>query len=136
MGQLIEKEYIVSSDIGNVKIVDVILHSVRQHLALREKDVFSIRLALTESITNAIIHGNEMDSTKRVKIKLNYDNYNLQFCIVDEGLGFEIDSIPDPTKDDNLSKCGGRGVFLIKKLSSSCFFDRNTNALNFSFVIQ
>ena len=41
----------------------------------------------------------------------------MRFVIEDEGVGFDYDSLPDPTSPENLDKVKGRGIFLIKKLA-------------------
>jgi serine/threonine-protein kinase RsbW len=37
----------------------------------------------------------------------------LKFIIEDEGTGFDIHELADPTAPENLEKTGGRGIFLI-----------------------
>jgi serine/threonine-protein kinase RsbW len=37
-----------------------------------------------------------------------------EIIIEDEGPGFDRKGVPDPTSDENLEKCSGRGILLIE----------------------
>lgn len=86
--------------------------------------LFAVKLALEEALVNAIKHGNAMDCTKKVKIAAWITPQMAKLSIEDEGSGFKRRSIPDPRLDENLTKCSGRGIFLIEtymdKVSWSC----------------
>ena len=48
----------------------------------------SVLIAMTEAVTNAIIHGNKSDSTKQVEITHSIVDNKLVFTVKDEGHGF------------------------------------------------
>lgn len=75
--------------------------------------LFAIKLALEEGITNAIKHGNKFDPAKRVHVDYSVTPEKFEITIEDEGPGFNPADVPDPTHDDNLDKCSGRGILLI-----------------------
>jgi serine/threonine-protein kinase RsbW len=77
-------------------------------------DLFGIEMALEESLTNAIRHGNRLDESKEVvaECKVAPDRFWLR--VQDQGPGFKPDRVPDCTADENLERCGGRGLALIK----------------------
>ncbi|MEM8874091.1 MAG: ATP-binding protein [Planctomycetota bacterium] len=76
--------------------------------------VFAIKLALEEALINAIKHGNRLDPDKRVKIEATVDETAARIMIHDEGAGFIRDKVPDPTLEENIEKCSGRGILLIE----------------------
>jgi serine/threonine-protein kinase RsbW len=78
------------------------------------RDLFGIEMALEESITNAIRHGNKLDPDKLVKVvcKISAERFWLQ--VRDEGEGFCPEEVPDCTAMENLETCSGRGVMLIR----------------------
>ena len=43
----------------------------------------------------------------------------------DEGEGFNPDSLPDPTLEENLLREGGRGVYLINHLMDEVRYEKN-----------
>ena len=77
------------------------------------KDVFAIQLALDEAITNAFKHGNRFDAGKRVWVRYRIHTQQAWFQVEDQGSGFQVNDVPDPTDIDFLERSNGRGVFLM-----------------------
>ncbi len=75
---------------------------------------FAVKLALEEALINAIKHGNKLDTTKQVHVNAVINSHSADITIEDEGPGFERTSVPDPTAEENLEKCSGRGLLLIE----------------------
>jgi anti-sigma regulatory factor (Ser/Thr protein kinase) len=72
---------------------------------------------LEEGILNAWKHGNHQNPEKSVYVRWRYGNdFHLQ--IMDEGEGFDLSDVCDPTLTENLTKSSGRGLFMIKYYSS------------------
>jgi len=93
-------------------------------LSLSEEDVFRLKLALEEALTNAMRHGNRLDPDLYVDVSAEIDGEKIVMKVKDEGKGFDYSRIPDPTHQDNKEKPNGRGVFLIKQLMNDVqFFD-------------
>jgi serine/threonine-protein kinase RsbW len=59
----------------------------------------------------------------------------LVFTVSDEGNGFDVNSIPDPTAPENIENLSGRGIFIIKKLADQCIFNTIGNELELHFKI-
>ena len=78
------------------------------------RDLFAIRVALEESLSNAIRHGNRLDESKRVVVDCKMSPQRFWLRVRDEGCGFEPGAVPDCTADENLECPGGRGLALIK----------------------
>jgi len=75
---------------------------------------FAIKLALEEALINAIKHGNKLDPGKQVVIEARVTPAETEIIIEDEGKGFQRDCVPDPTLEENLDKCSGRGILLME----------------------
>jgi len=74
---------------------------------------FSIQLALEEGLINAVKHGNKFDQAKKVHVEANVSPTHAKIVIQDEGPGFDPRGVPDPTLEEILEKCSGRGILLI-----------------------
>jgi len=74
----------------------------------------SISLSFSEAASNSIVHGNKSNINKRIKIKVLVDNDRLVITIKDEGKGFDIESVPDPTKPENILRDSGRGIHIMR----------------------
>jgi serine/threonine-protein kinase RsbW len=85
---------------------------------------FAIKLALEEALINAIKHGNRFDPKKKVRIEAKVSPKQLEVTIEDEGVGFRRGTIPDPTLEENLEKCSGRGILLMEAYMNSVRWTR------------
>lgn len=81
---------------------------------------FCLHTVIIEAVENAIMHGNRHngDSEVRVLIELNANEIFVE--VEDKGEGFDLNSIPSPVDGSAIQQEGGRGIFFIKSLSSSC----------------
>ena len=85
-----------------------------EHNGYSDDHVFAIRISLEEALVNAIKHGNGLDPRKKVHVEATVTPRRAEFTIEDEGPGFDRGRIPDPTAEENLCKCSGRGILLIE----------------------
>ena len=91
-------------------------------------------ISLTEAVNNAIIHGNKLDETKTVQINCTgKKNKHLCFSITDEGKGFNVKEVPDPTSNEYIDCCGGRGVFIMSNLADRIQFKNNGSTVEMYF---
>jgi serine/threonine-protein kinase RsbW len=78
------------------------------------RDYFGVEIALEESLSNAIRHGNCCDESKYVVAECKLSEQRFWLRVRDEGHGFAPGAVPDCTADENLECQGGRGLALIK----------------------
>ena len=71
-------------------------------------------MAVREAVTNAVIHGNKLDGAKAVEVKLRNTLGVFEISVHDQGSGFNPNEVPDPTKDENILKPSGRGIFFMR----------------------
>lgn len=100
------------------------------------QDVYdNILISLTEAVNNAIIHGNEKDENKFVRVNCRESKQAVVIRISDEGSGFNPHEVADPTLPQNLDCCGGRGVFIMKQLSDKIDFLDSGRTVEMHFKI-
>lgn len=102
---------------SRVSAVDEIAAAVAEFLArvgVAEEVAFGVDMAVREAVTNAVLHGNKLDEAKIVEVKLSNTPESFEISVHDEGSGFNPDDVPDPTKDENLLKTSGRGIFFMR----------------------
>jgi serine/threonine-protein kinase RsbW len=105
-----------SSSPQNISLVEPFVNKIAKECCVCEEKYGIMLLALTEAVTNAIYHGNRLKARKKVRVFTRRSNRSLLFVVEDEGLGFDPDRLPDPTRPENLCKEGGRGVYLIRQV--------------------
>ena len=118
--------------------------------------VKKVKVAIYEALMNAIDHGNLEISYKSMNINCDEAMYELikkerltnpeygnrkvtaryqvsddriTYHIKDEGSGFNIRNIEDPTSPHNLEKCSGRGLALIKMYMDEVSFNDKGNEI-------
>ncbi len=82
-------------------------------LGYPDKSIRRMKVSITELFSNAIEHGNKNDPTKKVDIAFVVNDTMTKVACVDEGDGFKISDVPDPTLDENIAKDRGRGLFIM-----------------------
>jgi serine/threonine-protein kinase RsbW len=73
-----------------------------------------IELTISESMINAIQHGNKCDPEKKATLKISSDGNKIEITVEDQGKGFQLDDVADPTNVENLLKPSGRGILIIR----------------------
>jgi anti-sigma regulatory factor (Ser/Thr protein kinase) len=125
----------LTSDPKNIARVETFVEGLVAKYQISPDVYGNILISLTEAVTNAIIHGNHKDISKRVCVKLKKQKDLIAFMVSDEGGGFDFDCLPDPTSPENLLKLGGRGVFLMRQLSDDIVFSENGSTVEIRFNI-
>ena len=95
-----------------------------QPLAVNSDDIFKIKLALEEALTNAMRHGNALDSSRYVCVRIEANSRAATIDIHDQGGGFDFQNVPDPTTSVRPS---GRGVYLMRQIMDEVeFYDQGS----------
>lgn len=134
-----EIEFIIENDLELVSSLVQYLQDISYALGIcDESDRLRIGVALQEALTNASFHGNlelssslrEGDhreyyelaqqrskslpwSSRRIHVNCRFTASEAEFCIRDEGPGFDPRNLPNPTDPTNLERPSGRGMLLI-----------------------
>jgi serine/threonine-protein kinase RsbW len=113
---------VISSSLININKVRLFLEEIFVESCLNQSYFNRIFLGLSEALTNSIVHGNRQCSTKNVSIEVFLLQNELVIEITDEGEGFSLDSLPDPTCLENIKNENGRGIFLIRHYADDLSF--------------
>ncbi|MBR5414662.1 MAG: ATP-binding protein [Thermoguttaceae bacterium] len=95
------------------RLIDDVLAQMTA-LGWNGRDIFAVNMALEESITNAIEHGNHCNPEKHFRVTCTVSEKLVFIRVRDEGKGFRRDLVPNPTDDENLETPSGRGTLLIQ----------------------
>ena len=120
----------------NIRIIESFIDNAKDRFNLNDDIYGNIMISVTESVNNAIVHGNKKDKEKNVKISLSLDEGIIKFKIADQGAGFDYASLPDPTAPENIEKPGGRGIFLMRHLADEIYFEDNGRTVELSFYVD
>tara|TARA_B100001248_G_scaffold255103_1_gene234407 strand:- start:245 stop:634 length:390 start_codon:yes stop_codon:yes gene_type:complete len=119
----------------NVSVVESFIENVGEKIRIEEAIYGNVLVSVTEAVNNAIVHGNKEDKNKKVRLGLKQNKKSVRFIVEDEGMGFDHNTLPDPTNPRNLEKVKGRGIFLIKSLSDKTTFKQGGRIVEMLFKL-
>jgi len=119
----VRMDFLIPSDLSYVIGVNYQISNLLKEFGFPPQDTrVNIPLACDEAITNAIIHGNRSDAAKKVNIQVYVSPNRFRIRVRDEGEGFDLARVADPTRGDALLRPSGRGVYLMKNIMDSVEF--------------
>ncbi|HVR23553.1 MAG TPA: ATP-binding protein [Candidatus Polarisedimenticolia bacterium] len=83
-----------------------------------------VEVALREALANAIVHGNHEDRRKYIHVTCRCDLDEVSIAVKDEGKGFDVNNVPDPTVPENIGSLHGRGIHMMKALMDEVLFEK------------
>jgi len=96
------------------KQFDAVLNSMAKK-GYGAEDLQRVRLCVNELVANALEHGNAHNRALPVVMAYTVGDTAVKLCVVDQGQGFDIGALADPTLDENINREGGRGLYLVKQ---------------------
>jgi anti-sigma regulatory factor (Ser/Thr protein kinase) len=105
----------VESRFENVELVQIAVESSLAQLDLSDDDAHQIGISIREAVANAIKHGNQGDVSKLVKVEIGIDDCDLLIRVHDQGVGFDVNGVPNPLEPENLLRRNGRGILLMNQ---------------------
>ncbi len=125
----------LKSSLENVKkAVSEILEFLDSSIInLSKEDFLDLKLVLNELIINSVIHGNNNDITKTVKIYIEISPENIiQVTISDEGKGYNYNKYMVKEQEEISFDENGRGITLVSALIDTITFNDIGNTVKFT----
>lgn len=108
----------IESDLKNLEVVgDFLAKTMRELGVSNEKDIFGIRLAVDEALTNIIEHAYEGQKGGQITVRCKLSGpKELTIQLKDNGTPFDPQQVRAPDIDADLAdrRVGGLGIFFIK----------------------
>ncbi|HEX6623240.1 MAG TPA: ATP-binding protein [Pyrinomonadaceae bacterium] len=98
---------------------------VARRAGFTEDALFGIDMAVRESVTNAVLHGNREDESKPVEVGFHNSASGLRITVRDRGQGFDPAGVADPTDPQNLLKASGRGILFMRTFMDDVRWERH-----------
>jgi serine/threonine-protein kinase RsbW len=112
----------LASSLDSVDQVERTTEDFAARAGFDEDTVSNIAMAVREAVTNAVLHGNAYDLSKRITASFEATADALIIRIADQGPGLDPDAIPDPLAPENILRGSGRGIFLIRAFMDEVHF--------------
>ncbi|OQX57041.1 ATP-binding protein [candidate division KSB1 bacterium] len=114
---------IVPSRFEIVEELTLLIERITEQMHFDSDDRDNIVIAVTEAVSNAIIHGNRNDEEKKVQISIVTSDKKITIRVKDEGEGFDPNKLASPLEPNNILKENGRGIFILHSLMDKVKFD-------------
>jgi len=131
------KKLHINSSLTQLYRIEEFVETISDAYNINNNYYSTILITLDEAVRNAIEHGNKFEFKKKVTISFSASKGELIFSVKDEGNGFQIDSIPDPTNIQiGLDSDNGKGLFLMKQLSDDISTNKLGNEISLHFKVS
>ncbi|MHC1706754.1 MAG: ATP-binding protein [Bacteroidales bacterium] len=131
------QQLIIESGLQNLYKVEQFVEELSDFYNINNTYFGNILISLTEAVKNAIVHGNKEDPNKKVSIIFETRPTGMFFHVSDEGDGFDMSIIPDPTEvQEEEGRKIKTGLYLIKSLSDNLIFKNKGSVIEFEFFIS
>lgn len=136
------------------EVIEHFLGIIERMKCLPKDEITRVGVALHEAVTNSIIHGNlevsselrgvddqgysalvksrlqsEPYSSRDVVVGMRVDKARVSFTVADEGPGFDVTKVANPTDEDNLLKASGRGLIMMNAFMDDVKYNSTGNAV-------
>jgi len=105
---------LLASNLESVNAAEALVVDAAAALGLDEDARMDLGLAIREAMVNAVAHGNQYSPDKQVRLILERRTDAVKVTIIDQGEGFDLNRVPDPTQGENLMRESGRGLLLMQ----------------------
>ncbi len=114
-GSLLKVDAWIPSEVKAISpLVDRLMRLIEESHCIPGEES-AVELALSEALSNAVIHGNRLDARKLVHVRGRCKVGNgISLIVSDQGQGFDASTIPDPVAVENLEAEHGRVIHLMK----------------------
>ncbi len=116
-------EISLPSSIEYLPLVDTLCQAFCNWAGVSDEVANDISMAVIEAATNAIVHGNRADRSRKMRAIFSKKPDEIIIKIMDEGEGFDPSGIPSPVDEGNLLKESGRGIYIMRQVMDKVDFE-------------
>jgi serine/threonine-protein kinase RsbW len=130
------REIKIESSLDEMFQVEQFVEEISEEFLLYGNYFGNILMAVTEAVKNAIIHGNEQDRKKFVKVTLENTKEGLWITVMDEGGGFDFKKYESKGNSEINFGSERNGIVLIRTLTDEVKFGNNGSTIEMLFKIN
>ena len=82
----------------SVQVAEKYVYDLKDLISISDEKFYNILITVTEAVNNGIMHGNKYDNDKKVVFIMQACNCEVCITIMDQGDGFDPNSLGDPLR--------------------------------------
>ena len=126
----------IPSDPDFLPELDNYLIDIAKESGMNEDKFNNLSLSFSEAASNSIVHGNKKNKDKKIGITIKVNDSKMTIVIKDQGNGFKVESVPDPTKPENILKDSGRGIHIMRSFLDDLYYNFTPNGTETILVLN
>ena len=131
-----EMVFVVPSNSNMINGVVMQILTLLKEEEVQEQHAFNFRIAISEALRNAMVHGNKEDPNKKVYVRAYKGPRIIRITIRDEGAGFDPTVLPNPTDELYVERVHGRGVYLMNQFIDEVVFSQKGSEVTLTSFLQ
>jgi serine/threonine-protein kinase RsbW len=112
----------IPSDFKFLGAVDAAIQDLAREFSFSQDAINDVSTALVEACSNAIEHGNKFSPDKRVQVTLKFNGTSFTASVLDQGGGFDFQSLLDDDSPPDMMSERGRGLIIMKAFTDDLRF--------------
>jgi serine/threonine-protein kinase RsbW len=109
---------------------------IAQEAKLHEDKYNHLALSVAEASANSMMHGNKADKNVPIDVQVAYDSEQIEITFADQGKGFNIKEVPDPTAPENILKDSGRGIHIMRSFLDDLRYNFSDKGTEVTLVLK
>ncbi len=122
------EELVLPNELDVLEQVDSLAGKYAKLAGFDDGPLIEIAIAVVEAVTNAVVHGNDMSEATQVTIRFEWSPGTFKLTVHDEGRGFDLDKVFDPTDPERCMGVSGRGIYIMREVMDSVVFEMGKGA--------
>jgi serine/threonine-protein kinase RsbW len=123
----------IPADTRYVSLVRRGVRSLAESMGFPREDVADVEVAVSEAVTNSMIHGSPNRDTSAVVVKCRALARSLVVEVEDHSA---CESLPAPPESPTLAEETGRGFYIMRELMDDCRNSRTAHGLRIRLTKQ
>ena len=116
-------EISLPSGVEYLPLVDSLCQAFCSWTGMSKDVTDDMAIAVVEAATNAVVHGNKCDKSKKVLVSFKRRPAEILVSVADQGPGFDLTGVANPVEGGNIYKECGRGIYIMRHIMDSVTFD-------------
>ncbi|MBU1098604.1 MAG: ATP-binding protein [Ignavibacteriae bacterium HGW-Ignavibacteriae-2] len=127
---------IFPSDPDLLPEIEEYILDIAEQANLNPEKYNNLALSVAEAASNCIKHGNNNDSSKNLEINVKFSDKVIEVTFKDQGKGFDLGNVADPTAPENILKDHGRGIHIMRSFLDDIRYNFTPEGTEVTLVLE